>query len=318
MKVISSGVVAGFAAAALVSLAPAAHADGGTTVQVRQGDFISQLSDTRANGHYDFLKDGLHVWTDGSTDDSTGTHYPGYTDKTAEYWPASGNLPSNVSMDWYGKVVQDGRVVTPGTQIVFDADQTSSNGNDYNTLVGEPVYGDDFWMTPGSDFYKDHHNLCPETSGGFGSDCHGTLAEWQAAIPNAKVYATGFSLGSGLHGDGIISSFTYNNTEYHFTSEPEITTVPVTGTATIDRHDYRTSTVLKINFATDALGANQAQGKKLTFTIKENGTTIYRTKMGADETSYTRLHFGDGTGKHVVQVYENGVQDQRVVVRMGR
>ncbi len=38
------------------------------------------------------------------------------------------------------------------------------------------------------------------------------------ALPNARVYAGGFSLGSGVKGDGVIDSMTYGGTTYRFSS----------------------------------------------------------------------------------------------------
>ncbi len=217
--------------AALVSLSPAANAASSQTVMIRPGQFVAALSDTRSAGHVDFLKDGLHVWTDDATTNA----------KAAEYFavPAQG-LPSSASLTWYGTSPQ------PGSQLVFDADgDPTTTGDAYNLLVGEPVYGNDYWMTSGSSFYKQHHDLCPQTSGGSGSDCHGTLAEWQAVLPNARLYAAGFSLGSGIQGDGVIHDIQVGDTDYQFTNEapaPDVTIVPVTGTVTATRTDYRAAT----------------------------------------------------------------------------
>ena len=63
----------------------------------------------------------------------------------------------------------------------------------------------------------------PHTGGGSGSDYHGTLDEWRAAFPNANVMAFGFSLGSGVKGDGVINSITFAGTTYTF-AEPVVLT----------------------------------------------------------------------------------------------
>jgi hypothetical protein len=307
MKIISSGVAASIAAAALVSLAPAAHAADGQTVMIRPGDFVSVLSDTRATGHVDFLKEGLHVWTEGTTS----------TDKAAEYFAvATQGLPSSASLTWWGTTPQ------PGSQLVFDADGSTATTDDaYNVLVGEPVYGDDFWMTSGSSFYKQHHDLCPETSGGSGSDCHGTLAEWKAALPDAQLYAAGFSLGSGVKGDGVLHDVRVGDTDYQFTDEasaPDVTVVPVTGSATVTRIDYRHATQLRMHFVTDALGANEQQGAKLTFKVTDNSSVVYRATMNADADAVVKLRFPEGSGKHKVQILKNGAVDQTFILHMGR
>ena len=304
MKVISSGVVAGFAAAALVSLAPAAHADAGQTVMVRDGDFVQQLSDTRATGHVEFLKEGLHVWTEGATS----------TDKAAEYFavPLQG-IPSAASLTWYGTSPQ------PGSQLVFDTDgDTSTTADSWNILVGEPIYNGDYWLSTSSDIYKNHHDLCPETTGGSGSDCHGTLAEWQSAFPDSKVYAAGFSLGSGVKGDGVIRDIQVGDTDYQFTSEPEVTEVGVTGRATTKMIEKRHAKILKVHMRTDALGDNQVEGKKLWFKITDNGEIVYHAKLGAGDDARVTLRFADGTGRHKVVINTGGHFDQRVVVNTGR
>lgn len=306
MKIISSGVAASIAAAALVSLAPAAHADGGQTVMIRPGDFVTALSDTRATGHVDFLKEGLHVWTEGSTT----------TDKAAEYFPVpTQGLPSSASLTWWGTTPQ------PGSQLVFDLDGDRTNDNTYNILVGEPVYGDDFWYTGGQARAAQRGFTCPETSGGSGSDCHGTLAEWKAALPDAQLYAAGFSLGSGVKGDGVLHDVQVGDTDYQFTDEaqaPDVTVVPVTGSATVTRTDYKRSTLLRMHFVTDPLGANEQQGAKLTFKVTDNGSMVYRATMNADADAVVKLRFHQGSGRHKVQILKNGAVDQTFVLHMGR
>jgi hypothetical protein len=303
MKVIIPGVVAGIAAAALVSLAPAANADAGQTVMIRPGGFVTLMSDTRSAGHVDFLKEGLHVYTDDATSNA----------KAAEYVavPAQG-LPDTASLTWYGTSPQ------PGSQLVFDADGDQGTTDDgYNVLVGEPTYGDDYWMSTGSSIYKNHHELCPSTTGGSGSDCHGTLAQWQQAFPNAKLYAVGFSLGSGITGDGVIHDIQVGDTDYQFTDEPAITTADVTGDATVTQVDKRGATIVKVDIATDPLGANQVEGAKLWFKITDNDDVVYHAKLGAGDEAHVQLRLPDGTGKHKVLIYKGGSIDQKVVVKTG-
>jgi hypothetical protein len=314
MKFIITGVVASFAAATLGSLAPAANADGAAHVTtVRTGDFV--MSDTRANGHVDFLKDGLHVWTDGSED--TGDNGEGgtwNTDKAAEYFsvPEQG-IPSEASLTWYGTSPQ------PGSQIMFDTDgDLSTQADGWNILVGEPVYGDDYWLTPSSDVYKNHHDLCPQTGDGFGGDCHGTLAQWQQALPDVTVYAAGFSLGSGIEGDGVIHDIRVGDTDYQFTNEPAVKKVRVTGDAharvTAKAHYDR----LEVDMVTDALGENEVEGAKLWFKVTDNDETVFHTRLGADDMAELDLKFAQGTGKHTIVISKGGDFDQKVVIRTGR
>ena len=302
MKFINKGAAAAVSVAALITIAPAAHAD--STVTVRPGGFDSALSDTRATGHVTFLKDGLHVWTEGATS----------TDKAAEYVdvPVQG-IPSSASLTWYGTRPQ------PGSQIVFDVDSDRTNANTWNILVGEPVYGGaDYWYPGGTTRALAHGVTCPETSTGFGSDCHGTLAEWQAAVPTAEVYAIGFSLGSGVQGDGVLHDIQVGDTDYTFTSNPATTRVAVTGTETVTTVARTHATVVRLHLVTDALGANQVQGRKLVFKVTDNGKVIYRNHMGAGQKATAKFRFAQGTGKHVVQVLKNGVVDSTTVVKTGK
>jgi hypothetical protein len=301
MKVIIPGVVAGILTATLVSLAPAANADAGQTVMIRPGDFVQPMSETRSAGHVEFLKEGLHVYTDDATTNA----------KAAEYLavPAQG-LPDSASLTWYGTSPQ------PGTQLVFDADGDSATTADgYNVLVGEPTYGNDYWMSTGSSIFKTHHEQCPETTGGSGSDCHGTLAEWKAAFPNAKLYAAGFSLGSGIQGDGVIHDLQVGDTDYQFTSEPAVTTVAVTGTATATVSEKGRFHLLDVDMVTDPIGANEVVGPHLWFKITDNGETVFHTRMGAEDEAHLHLKFANGSGKHTIVITKNAEFDQKIVIR---
>ena len=305
MKVIIPGVVA-VAAAALVSLAPAANADSAQTVMIRPGGFdTSGLADTRTAGHVEFLKEGLHVWTDDTSSEA----------KAAEYIDVPAQpLPDSASLTWYGTMPQ------PGSQIVFDTDgDVSTTANNYNVLVGEPTYGDDYWYTGGQARAAQRGFTCPETGGGFGGDCHGTLAEWQTTLPDASVYAVGFSLGSGIEGDGVIHDLQVGDTDYQFTSEPAVTTVGVTGDATATQTEKRGAQVLKVDIVTDPLGENEVQGAKLWFKITDNDDVVYHAKLGADEEAHVNLRFEDGTGKHKVLISKGGADVvQKFVIRTGR
>ena len=57
------------------------------------------------------------------------------------------------------------------------------------------------------------------------------------------------------------------------------TVVPVTGTATVKKVVRPHVTVLKAHFSTNALGANEVQGTKLRFKVKDNGKVIYRNDL---------------------------------------
>jgi hypothetical protein len=313
MKLINKGAVAAVSVAALVTMAPAAHASSTTTL--RSGDV--DTSDTRANGHVEFLKDGLHVWTDGNSDTGdNGNNGTWNTDKAAGYFAfndtlaavAAGTAPS---MAWYGTSGSCVSGAEPGLQLAFDKD---GNGTWDGFLVGEKVYGGDWW---GSNANLQNDPSSP-TVGGGGSPANGTLSDWATAFPNGKIIGAGFSLGSGCYGDGIIRSITIDGTSFGFTSEAATTVVPVTGTASVKTVVHPHATVLRAHFVTDALGANEVQGAKLRFRVTDNGKDIYRNRMGAGQRSAAKFRFAQGTGKHVVQVLKNGVVDSRTVIKTGR
>ena len=266
---------------------------------IRQGDIIA--SDTNADGHVEFLKEGLHVTTNDSP-----------TAKAAEYFAVPTQaLPDSASLTWYGTSPQ------PGSQLMFDVDGQRGNGNDFNVLVGEPTYGDDYWYTGGQARAVQRGFTCPETGGGFGGDCHGTLAEWKSTLPDSELYAAGFSLGSGVEGDGVIHDIQVGDTDYQFTDEPAITTADVTGDATVTQVDKRGAQIVKVDIATDPLGANQVEGRKLWFKITDNADVVYHAKLGAGDEAHVQLRFPDGTGKHKVVIFKGGEVDQKVVVKTG-
>ncbi|WP_432477627.1 hypothetical protein [Nocardioides sp. GXQ0305] len=289
------------AVALLAPIAPAAAAD---TVTVREGDLIEVLSGTRANGSVEFLEDGLRVVTTDTSSDA----------KAAEYWaPTSTELPDAVSLDWTGTEPQ------PGSQIVFDLDADRANDNTYNILVGEPVYGDDYWYTGGQARAAQRGFTCPQTGGGFGSDCHGTLEEWQATLPDAEVYAYGFSLGSGIKGQGLIRSLTADDTTYTFTGKAEALSVsPTTYSA---KNKVNRKAILR--FGTEARGDNEVLAGKVRWLVKVDGKRAFAARHGFDANSRFVEKFAKHTGKHVVEllVAQNGEEQERaetVVVRTGR
>lgn len=297
-------IAGGFIAASLTLVAGTAHAD--SVVTLKPGDFDSALRDVRSAGHEGFLDpDGLAIWTDDNSSQA----------KVAEYWDvASQNLPDSVSMGWSGTDPQ------PGTQIVFDFDQTPGNGNDFNILVGEPVYGNDFWLTGGSS--ADAHGVCPETGGGFGSDCHGTLSEWKQAISNADVKAYGFSLGSGIKGSGVIHSVNVDGTQYRFSGTPDTPTQPTptdtTGTVTASKKVHPHRVVVHVHLSTAKLSAGQSQGMPLTWKVTKDGKRVYKSTMGAGQKASFPVKFRHHTGRHTVQVLANGGVVKTVTVRTGR
>ena len=197
MRKTSLGLV-GIVAAA-ISLAVAVPANAATSVLYVPDSFNSALSDTRANGHYDVVATGLHIYTDSNTS----------ADKVAEYVDtntplAAAGEPSLEYTNTAGGI--------PGAQLIVDFDD---DGTADGILIGEPAsYGNDWWLSNSAEqFVKDG---APSHTVGSGSANHGTLDQWRTAFSNAVVTAFGFSLGSGVKGDGVLNAINFAGTQYTF------------------------------------------------------------------------------------------------------
>jgi hypothetical protein len=186
---------------------PALAAD--TAVIHVPSDFDHSLNDTRANGHYEVKGSGLRVWTDGNTD--LGKDYKN-SDKVAEYVDTDTALADVGEPMLEFSNTSGGGV--PGFQMVVDFE---GDGTDVGILVGEPTvasYGDNWWLN--NTAAPAAKAGAPHTGGGQGSNWFGTLDEWRANFPLARVTAFGFSLGSGVKGDGVITGIDFAGTTYTF------------------------------------------------------------------------------------------------------
>jgi hypothetical protein len=169
-------------------------------------DFNPALSDTRATGHYEVQGTGLHLWTAGTASSDkvaeyvdTRTPLQDVGEPSLKYTPTSGDLP-------------------PGFQLVVDFDNDGSNDG---ILVGEAAYNGEWWLNTASK--TSVQKGAPHTGGGFGSSWHGTLEEWRKAFPTAEVTAFGFSLGSGVRGDGVLNAINFAGTSYTFAKDVVLT-----------------------------------------------------------------------------------------------
>ncbi|SNS11865.1 hypothetical protein SAMN04488107_1456 [Geodermatophilus saharensis] len=201
------------AGATILFTGPAAQAAATDVLHVPD-EFVPALSDTRATGHYDVVGTGLRVWT---TPNTAPAGSPG-TDKVAEY------VATDVPLADVGEPSLDytatSGTIPPGFQLRIDFD---SDGDLDGILIGEPAsYGDDWWLNnAAAQFVKDG---APEkVSSGSGGPNHGTLDQWRDAFPNADVRAFGFSLGSGVQGDGVIESIEFAGTTYTFAEHVRLT-----------------------------------------------------------------------------------------------
>ena len=164
-------------------------------------DFVPSLSDTRSAGHYEVQGTGLHIYTTDATREAKVAEYVATTTALASVGEPKLNFTNTTS----GGI--------PGFQLVVDF---NNDGSPDGILVGEPgAYGNDWWLSNGSAAFV--KALAPSHDpNGYGSANHGTLEAWRAAFPTATVRAFGFSLGSGVKGDGVLNSIDFAGTNYTF------------------------------------------------------------------------------------------------------
>jgi hypothetical protein len=294
-------LITGAATAALLSttmlLAPTG-ASADETVTITEGSGLLDKSETRATGHVDFMANSLHVWTEGATS----------TDKAAAYFPVEMPLPDvgEPTMEW--RFNNPALTAIPGKQIVFDADDVSGNGNDYNVLVGEPVYGNVWWLTSGSSVEAKMADPSGDNNSGNGSEWFGTLAQWGEVLPNGRVYAGGFSLGSGVHGDGFIASMTYGDTTYRFAQElivtPRFTHSATKSCGTVSTH------VAVESIPNGATAQPAFYDFKVTVTNRKTGKSVTpdHGRLRPGQSSAFVRSFAEDSGPRDVRIFKNGNQ----------
>ena len=212
---------------------PAAHA-----AQVVLTPVDVDTSATRAAGHNDFLADGVRVWTEGSADTGPNPSTPGNdsdtwnVDKAAGYFDVHMQLDDvgEPSMDWSNN--EPSLNFRPGMQLKTDF---NGDGDIDGILVGEPIMadgttflGNEWWLAGGSDRKADLESpgvtLPVDGTHPAYRQNIATLEEWRALFPDAEVLQSGWSLGSGAEGDGVIYGMTVGDNEYFFSNDQTETT----------------------------------------------------------------------------------------------
>ena len=216
------------------------------------------LTESRSAGHSSLVMGGLRVFTDDSSSDAKAAGYLATSVKLSDVGVAS--------LDWQGSAIR------PGLQLVTDF---NDDGVPDGILVGELAYGDDYWASNGSaQFVRDG---APDHTSGSGSLNHGLLPECSSSFPNAKVLAIGYSLGSGVQGDGIITALTVACTEYTF----GFATVPTPASQTADQTSFLSVSTLK------APGANQtAPTSKKALQVVAKALTSLQSTIHSTEFQY--------------------------------
>lgn len=262
-------------------------------------------SQTRSAGHYHVAGDTLHVWTDDASSQA----------KVAGYRPVNttlhtvGTTAPEPTLSWVGTTPQ------PGFQLVITA------GGKSRILVGEPVYGFDWWMSDAScDTWCDTLDI--DWRGGGGSAHSAQLNEWAAGVPGATVTHIGFSLGSGVKGDGTIHhlSFlgkTYGFQPYTVPTKPTVIIPPVTGTAT-STPPTTTTTSRPIDPPTETQGAIISTTRSIAPTSRTSAATPRAQARAFDDRSLASTGVNDVwwiAGLGVLLVLVGGIV---VALRVGR
>ena len=159
----------------------------------------------------------------------------------------------------------------------------------------------------------DTGNTAPGPADGYAHS--GTLGAWKAAYPNAVLVAGGFSMGSGVIGDGVLRAVTFGDTTYEFTDTPAVVTKDVTGTAT---SKVKKNLIAKLKLKSDALPAGATQGKALSWRIVVDGKTVASFGQNAGHVSKLVYAFQKDTGTHKVVVFKNDVKVAKVKVKTNK
>ncbi|MEZ0447101.1 hypothetical protein [Cellulomonas sp. ICMP 17802] len=163
--------------------------------------------ENRTFGHHEYVADGLHVWTE------AGTANPGLSQSKAAGYVAASFPLADAAATRIDFASSTG--VRPSVQLAVDRD---GNGTWDGYLVYEPwAYGDGSWWTSKAGF---------GVGSGMGYSSFGTIDDFVAANPDARVIGVGYSLGSGVIGDAVISRIVVGGATYTFGLAPTVTTPP--------------------------------------------------------------------------------------------
>ena len=177
----------------------------------------------------------------------------------------TGAIPTTGSHEWYGTTGQ------PSAQIVFDKDQTTGNNNDNNILVGEQVYSTnpagqpltDWWFTGGAAKAATIGITCPSTSGGSGSDCHGTLAHRQPPCPRRRCTPAASRSAAASRATGSSRAVNLGQNSYVFTDTAKVAVIV---TAKAAKGTVKTGSNSKVIGTVKPVGPNAKVSQ-----VKKNG-----------------------------------------------
>ena len=251
------------------------------------------LGETRSAGSNTLVPGGLKVKTVAS-----GGSNENEFSKAAGYYPANFNLSDAGETDINLASYSGAR---PSLQLGVDRD---NNGTWDGYLVYEP------WAYGASNFWTSKTGFGVPSGQGYTS--LGTLAEFSAANPNAKVISIGYSLGSGVIGEAVISRLVSGGTQYTFDALPlaaPTNLIPANNSFTnnpgfsnswsavagADRYEYRTS----YSTIDGALGSIIYQDSSQSSSSRYNlsSPTVVRTNISTpDATYYWQVRAGNASG----------------------
>ncbi len=197
------------------------------------------FTETRTRGSNTWVDGGLKVTT--IPDD---TMLPQNQSKAAGYKAANLLLADagTIDIDW----TTISGTVPPSLQLGVDLD---ANGSFDGYLVYEPFYyGERLWASGGIQTGVTNGDFVglPVSPGGDGGPIAGTLNDYLAAYPAAKIVAIGYSLGSGVVGSHVITKLSVGCVNYTFDDRAPVvieecsayTTAPVITNTAVQGWDF--------------------------------------------------------------------------------
>ena len=200
------GIAAAGLAASVMTLSGPAFSAGAGTIHV-PSDFVKALSDTRATGHYEVVGTGLRVWTEGSTS----------TDKVAEYVATS--TPLAATGEPALEYTPTTGTIPPGFQQVVDFDGNGTGRRDpgRRDALRQRLVGQQRLRT-----VRQGRRLPPTSPAPAApTTAPSTSGAQRSRTPTSMAF--GFSLGSGVYGDGVINALDFAGTRYTFVKDVKLT-----------------------------------------------------------------------------------------------
>ena len=181
-----------------------------TNIELQGWDFASESGTA---GHYDFLTTGdVKIWTDAFPEGESGEQSAIAAVRDAEF-PLF--QVGEFALDYTNGALDETFPYGPAVFATVDIDNDGVNDGE---LLYEEVYNGQWWANRAlrNALTAAHLGLVAPAVGGGGSEMNGTVNQWLEAIPDATVTRVGFTLGSGVHAQGVLKSFTVNNTKFIF------------------------------------------------------------------------------------------------------